>query len=70
MTAILILIDNIVDIYIFTLLAYVIATWLVAFKIINPWQPFVRWVLQALGRFTNLYLVGSVLYYLILAASI
>ena len=39
MTAILILIDNIVDIYIFTLLAYVIASWLVAFKIINPWQP-------------------------------
>ena len=50
MTAILILIDNIVDIYIFTLLAYVIASWLVAFKIINPWQPFVRWILQALGR--------------------
>ena len=49
MTAVLILIDNIVDIYIFTLLAYVIASWLVAFRIINPWQPFVRW-LQALGR--------------------
>ena len=50
MNAILTLIDNIVDIYIFTLLAYVIASWLVAFKIINPWQPFVRWILQALGR--------------------
>ena len=50
MIAILTLIDNIVDIYIFTLLAYVIASWLVAFKIINPWQPFVRWILQALGR--------------------
>ena len=50
MTAVLILIDNIVDIYIFTLLAYVIASWLVAFRIINPWQPFVRWLLQALGR--------------------
>ena len=50
MTAILILIDNIVDIYVFTLLAYVIASWLVAFKIINPWQPFVRWILQSLGR--------------------
>ena len=50
MTAILTLIDNIVDIYIFTLLAYVIASWLVTFKIINPWQPFVRWILQALGR--------------------
>ena len=50
MNAILTLIDNIVDIYIFTLLAYVIASWLVTFKIINPWQPFVRWILQALGR--------------------
>ena len=50
MTAVLILIDNIVDIYIFTLLAYVIASWLVAFRIINPWQPFMRWLLQALGR--------------------
>ena len=50
MNAILTLIDNIIDIYIFTLLAYVIASWLVAFKIINPWQPFVRWILQALGR--------------------
>ena len=50
MTAVLILIDNIVDIYIFTLLAYVITSWLVAFRIINPWQPFVRWLLQALGR--------------------
>ena len=50
MNAILTLIDNVVDIYIFTLLAYVIASWLVAFKIINPWQPFVRWILQALGR--------------------
>ena len=50
MNALLILIDNIIDIYIFTLLAYVIASWLVAFRIVNPWQPFVRVVLQGLGR--------------------
>ena len=50
MNAILVLIDNIVDIYIFTLLAYVIASWLVAFRIVNPWQPFVRVILQGLGR--------------------
>lgn len=50
MTALLILIDSIVDIYVFTLLAYVIASWLVAFKIINPWQPFVRMILQLLGN--------------------
>ena len=49
MNAVLTLIDSIVDIYIFTLLAYVIASWLIAFKIINPWQPFVRTVLHALG---------------------
>ena len=50
MNALLILIDNIVDIYIFTLLAYVIASWLVAFRIVNPWQPFVRMILQSMGR--------------------
>jgi len=50
MQALLILIDNIVDIYIFTLLGYVIASWLVAFRIVNPWQPLVRTVLQILGR--------------------
>ena len=51
MTAVLILIDNIVDIYIFTLLAYVIASWLVAFRIIKSLAAsFVRWLLQALGR--------------------
>lgn len=50
MDKVLILIDNIIDIYLFTLLAYVIASWLVTFKIINPWQPFVRVILQFLGR--------------------
>ena len=50
MNALLILMDNIVDIYIFTLLAYVIASWLVAFRIVNPWQPFVRMILQSMSR--------------------
>ena len=50
MNALLILIDSIVDIYIFTLLAYVIASWLVSFNIVNPWQPFVRMILQTLER--------------------
>ncbi len=50
MNALLILIDNIVDIYIFTLLAYVIASWLVSFNIVNPWQPFVRTILETLRR--------------------
>ena len=50
MNALLILIDSIVDIYLFTLLAYVIASWLVSFNIVNPWQPFVRMILQTLSR--------------------
>ena len=49
MNAILILVDSIISLYIYTLLAYVIASWLIAFKIINPWQPLVRWILQSLG---------------------
>jgi len=49
MNAVLILVDSIISLYIYTLLAYVIASWLIAFKIINPWQPLVRWVLQTLG---------------------
>ena len=50
MNALLILIDSIVDIYIFTLLVYVISSWLVSFNIVNPWQPLVRTILQALSR--------------------
>ena len=50
MNAVIILINSIIDIYIFSLLAYVIASWLVSFKIINPWQPFVRVILQSLSR--------------------
>jgi len=49
MNAVLILVDSIISLYIYTLLAYVVASWLIAFKIINPWQPLVRWVLQTLG---------------------
>ena len=50
MYAILTLIDTVVDLYIFTLLAYVICSWLIAFKIINPWQPLVRQILSALSQ--------------------
>lgn len=48
MTAVLILIDSIISLYIWSLLAYVIASWLIAFRIINPWQPLVRQILMAL----------------------
>ena len=54
MYAILTLIDTVVDLYIYTLLAYVICSWLIAFKIINPWQPFVRQILT-LFPYTTLF---------------
>lgn len=50
MYAVIILIDQIINIYIWTLLAYVISSWLIAFKIINPWQPAVRMIINVLAR--------------------
>ena len=50
MNSLLNLINSIIDIYLFTLVAYVIISWLVSFKIINPWQPFVRMLIQFLSR--------------------
>ena len=31
-------------------IAYVVASWLIAFNIINPWQPTVRMILNVLDR--------------------
>ena len=50
MNAVIILIDQIINLYIWTLLAYIISSWLVAFKIINPWQPVVRMIINFLAR--------------------
>ena len=50
MNAFIILIDQIVNIYIWTLLAYIIVGWLIAFRIVNPWQPIVRAAVSILGR--------------------
>ena len=50
MTALIILIDQIVNLYIWTMVAYIIITWLIAFRIVNPWQPFIRMTLTFLGR--------------------
>jgi YggT family protein len=50
MYAVVILIDQIINLYIWTLLAYIISSWLVAFKIINPWQPVVRMIINFLAR--------------------
>ena len=46
------LINLIITVYVWTLLAYVISSWLISFKIINPYQPLVRWIL---GRLYDLH---------------
>lgn len=50
MVSFLLLIDTIITLYIWSLLIYVVASWLIAFRIINPWQPLVRNILNALER--------------------
>ena len=50
MYAFAMLIDQIINLYIWTLLAYLAIGWLIAFKIINPWQPVVRMIIDALSR--------------------
>ena len=43
------LVDVVIGFYIWTLLAYVISTWLIVFRIINPYQPAVRAILGGLS---------------------
>ena len=50
MYAFMVLIDQIINIYIWTLLIYIGVGWLVAFRIINPWQPIVRLITDLLAR--------------------
>ena len=50
MYAFAMLIDQIINLYIWTLLAYLAIGWLMAFRIINPWQPVVRMIIDALSR--------------------
>ena len=50
MNAFAMLIDQIINLYIWTLLAYLATGWLIAFKIINPWQPVVRMIIDTLSR--------------------
>ena len=50
MNALITLIDQITNLYIYTLLAYILIGWLVAFKIVNPWQPAVRMINTVLAR--------------------
>ena len=50
MYAIIMLIDQIINIYIWTLLVYIGIGWLIAFRIVNPWQPIIRTVTDVLSR--------------------
>ena len=50
MFAVIALIDQIINIYIWTLLIYIGVGWLVALRIVNPWQPAVRMITDLLGR--------------------
>ena len=50
MYAVIVLIDQIINIYIWTLLIYIGVGWLVAFRIVNPWQPVVRMINDLLSR--------------------
>ena len=50
MYAVIVLIDQIINIYIWTLLIYIGVGWLVAFRIVNPWQPVVRMITDLLAR--------------------
>ncbi|WND03240.1 YggT family protein [Temperatibacter marinus] len=47
------LVDTVIGIMVFCLIANVIASWLVAFGVINIYQPVVRTLLDALSRITN-----------------
>lgn len=48
--SLLFLIDTIITLYIWSLVIYVVASWLIAFNIINPWQPAIRQILTMLER--------------------
>jgi YggT family protein len=50
MYEVIMFIDQIIDIYIWTLLIYIGVGWLVAFRIVNPWQPIVRMITDVLAR--------------------
>ena len=50
MYAFIVLIDQIINMYIWTLLIYIGVGWLVAFRIVNPWQPVVRMITDLLAR--------------------
>ena len=50
MNSLLLLLDTVISLYIWSLVIYVAASWLIAFNIVNPWQPAVRMAVSILSR--------------------
>ena len=53
MTSLLILIDKVIDIYTWIVIAAAIASWLVAFGVVNTRNQVIRWVVDFLYRITE-----------------
>jgi YggT family protein len=53
MTSLLILIDKVIDIYTWIVIASAIASWLVAFGVVNTRNQVIRWVIDFLYRITE-----------------
>ncbi len=47
------LIATVITLYNWVLIAWIILSWLVSFNIVNPYQPFVRRVMEVLSRLTE-----------------
>ena len=53
MVSLLILIDKVIDIYTWIVIAAAIESWLVAFGVVNTRNQFIRWVVDFLYRITE-----------------
>jgi YggT family protein len=53
MVSLLVLIDKVIDIYTWLVIASAIASWLVAFGVINTRNQVVRWIVDFLYRITE-----------------
>ena len=53
MVSLLILIDKVIDIYTWIVIAAAIASWLVAFGVVNTRNQVIRWVVDFLYRITE-----------------
>ena len=53
MVSMLILIDTIIDIYTWVVIASAIMSWLVAFGVVNVRNQFIRWIVDFLYRVTE-----------------